>query len=166
MIILLGFSICMIISIFNNKDTRYSGVEKNYGLSYQSSTITIKDGESNNEGKFDASTVVPNKNDLINNLKNNGFEIEYFEKVFDSNIKASQILATKGEHFVDISYDIEGEGQFVFDLYNKHYNEDKYYILALNGNYVYAISDLSTFKNAGFTTLANDGIQFINHSNE
>lgn len=165
-IILAGFSIFMIISLSNNKNTKYSGVEKNYGLAYQSSTITIKDGEAGNEGKFDASIVVPNKETLINNLRNKGFEIEYSEKVFDYDIKANQILATKGEHFINISYDIECDKQSVFDLYNEHYNEDKYYILALNGSYVYAISDSKTFKDAGFTTLANDGTQFINHSNE
>lgn len=165
-IILVGVSIFIIITKTDNKGTSYSGVEKNYGLAYQSNNITIQDGNLNNEGGFDVSTVVPDRETLINNLKNKGFEIEYSEKVFDSNIKATQILAKKGKRFLNISYDIEGEEESVFDLYNKYYEEDKYYILALNVNYVYAVSGKSTFNDAGFTSLANNGIQFINHSNE
>lgn len=165
LMILVGVVIFMIIGTSDNH--KNSGIEKNYGLAYQSSNISIIDGElSDTTGKFDASTVVPNRDILIKNLKEKEFEIKYYEKVFDSNIKANQIIATKGEHFVDISYDIKWDEKSIFDLYNEHYNNDKYYILALNGSYVYAISDSKTFEYAGFTTLANDGTQFINHSNQ
>lgn len=161
--------VCLVILIVkksSNIDSKNTGIEKNYGLSYQSNNITISEDGTTKDSIFDASTVVPDEETIVTNLKNKGYKIEYSDKVLDSNIEADQIIAKKDDRFVNISYNIEGEEESVFNLYNEYYDENNYYILALNGNYVYVVSDDKTFKDAGFTSLANDGIQFINHNNK
>jgi hypothetical protein len=35
--------------------------------------------------------------------------------------------------------------------------------MAMNGTFVYCISDKKVFKDAGFKSLANNGIQYINY---
>lgn len=158
--------VCSIFIVIKNYSNKTTGIEKNYGLAHFSNTITIsKDGKT--EGTtFDSSKVVPDEKNILSNLKDEGYKIKTYDNVFDSNIKVKQVIAKKGNSYIDISYNLEeSEGEEVFELYDEHYDENSYYILALNGDYVYAISDEDAFDDAGFTSLANDGIQFINHNN-
>lgn len=147
-----------------SSESKKSGVEKNYGLAYQSGTYNIDDSDS--KDTFDATDVVPDENTLITNLENNDYDIEQTEKVFDSDINAMTITAKKENSFCLITYRLDQtEADKVFELYEKKYTEDDYYIMAKNGTFVYCISDDTTFKDAGFNELSNSGIQYINHDN-
>jgi uncharacterized lipoprotein YehR (DUF1307 family) len=141
-----------------------SGVEKNYGLAYQSGTINVD--ESNPKDAFDAADVVPDENTLTTNLEGKGYDIEKTETVFDSDINATTISAKKINSFCVITYCLDQtEAEKVFEAYEKKYNENDYYIMAQNGAFVYCTSDDNSFKDAGFTGFANSGTQFINHDN-
>jgi|GEM_PF-726934 len=147
-----------------SSETDKSGVERNYGLSYHSSTINLDDSDS--KVAFDATDVVPDENTLITNLKIKNYDIEQTETVFDSDIKAMTISAKKNNSFCVITYCLDQtEADKVFELYEKKFTEADYYIMAKNSTFVYCISDNNSFKDAGFTELANDGIQYINHDN-
>ena len=78
-----------------------SGVEKNYGLAYQSGTINVD--ESNPKDAFDAADVVPDENTLTTNLEGKGYDIEKTETVFDSDINATTISAKKINSFCVIT---------------------------------------------------------------
>lgn len=109
---------------------------------------------------------MPDENTLITNLKSKGYDIEQTETVFDSDIKAMTISAKKKNSFCVITYRLDqNQADKVFELYEKKFSEDDYYIMAKNGTFVYCISDNNSFKDAGFTELANNGIQYINHDN-
>ncbi len=76
------------------------------------------------------------------------------------------ISAKKGNSFCVITYRLDQtEADKVFELYEKKFIEDDYYIMAKNGTFVYCISDDASFRDAGFNELANSGIQYINHDN-
>ena len=71
------------------------------------------------------------------------------------------VVAQKDGKFIDIVYGLSNdEAKTIFALYEELY-PDNYYILAQNGNYVYCVSDKTTFRKAGFTTTANVGEQYI-----
>ena len=151
----------------NQGDTPKSGVEKNYGDSYQSGTVNIGgDGEGDGT-EFHAEDVVPSKEELKENLGKLGFAIEETDKVLDSDIAAEQISAVDGDKFCVISYGLDSDAaKNVFAIYEKQYSEDQYYILAQNEKFVYCVSDKKTFDAAGFKSLANSGTQYINHDKE
>jgi len=138
-------------------DHRKGNTERNYGIAHIETKIT-----SNGIEETKPEDAVPQKEELIQNLKDKGYEIEYYDTVFDSDISCYRIYATKNNEFIDICYDLTGENaKTVFDEYEKKY--DKYYLMAMNGTFVYCISDKKVFKDAGFKSLANNGIQYINH---
>ena len=139
-----------------NKD-RKEKIERNYGISHTETKIT-----SNGVETTKPEDAVPPKEQLIQNLEDKGYDIEYFDTVFDSDISCHRIYATKDNEFIDICYDLTKENaETAFYEYEKKY--DKYYLMAMNGTFVYCISDKKVFKDAGFKSLANSGIQYINH---
>lgn len=139
------------------KDDGKENTERNYGISHIETKIT-----SNGIEETKPENAVPQKEELIQNLKDKGYEIEYYNTVFDSEISCYRILATKDSKFIDICYDLtEENAETAFYKYENKY--DKYYLMAMNGTFVYCISDKEVFKDAGFKSLANNGIQYINH---
>jgi len=140
-----------------NKEGRKERTERNYGISHIETNIT-SDGVISTKPE----EAVPQKEQLLQNLGKKGYNIEYFDTVFDSDISCYRILATKGNDFIDICYDLTDENaEQAFREYEKKYEE--YYLMAMNGTFVYCISDKKVFKDAGFKSLANNGIQYINH---
>jgi hypothetical protein len=135
------------------------GIQRNYGVSNLEIDVLDKNGNINTEG-FDASKVVPSKSKLIENLTKAGYTIKQYTTVYDTGISAERIYASKNESSIDICYGLsETNAQEVFKFFEKKYPE--FYLLAMNCNYVYFISDKQTFKNAGFTSLGNVGTQYI-----
>ncbi len=105
--------------------------------------------------------IVPSKENLIAALTEEEYEISEPEVPEVSNEAAERVLAEKGDRFIDIVYGLDAEElQTVFHYYEETYED--YYILAINGDYVYCVSDKKTFSKAGFTSKANIGIQYIN----
>ena len=68
-------------------------------------------------------------------------------------------MARNGELFVDITYGLTVEQAKQAVL---HYDDayPLYYLAAQNEAYAYVISDRQAFDDAGFTSLANIGIQY------
>ena len=166
MMVILVFGVmgCMSKKEETSSESKKSGVEKNYGLAYQSGTYNIDDNDS--KDTFDTTDVVPDENTLITNLESKDYDIEQTETVFDSNINAMTISAKKKNSFCVITYRLgQTEADKVFELYEKKFTEDDYYIMAKNGTFVYCVSDDISFRDAGFNELANLGIQYINHDN-
>ncbi|CUH93061.1 hypothetical protein [Herbinix luporum] len=139
------------------KDDRKENIERNYGISHIETKIT-----SNGVEETKPEDAVPQKEQLLQNLEDKGYDIEYYDTVFDSDIPCYRIYATKDNEFIDICYGLtEENAETAFYEYEKRY--DKYYLMAMNGTFVYCISDKKVFKDAGFKSLANNGIQYINH---
>lgn len=139
------------------KDDRKENIERNYGISYTEAKIT-----SNGVEDTKPEDAVPQKEQLLQNLEDKGYDIEYYDTVFDSDISCYRIYATKDNEFIDICYDLtEENAEKAFCEYENKY--DEYYLMAMNGTFVYCISDKKVFKDAGFKSLANNGIQYINH---
>lgn len=133
--------------------------DSNDSNSIRWNTITITDIDSSSVDK-----IVPDRESLTENLENAGYTITEYTSVGDSALSIDRIVAEKDSKFIDITYGLtyEDAGN-IFDEYYDLYKEDgDYYILALNGNYVYCVSDKKTFSNAGFTSTGNIGIQYIN----
>lgn len=150
-------AIIFVSVIVLKRDHEKGYTERNYGISHVETKIT-----SNGIEETKLEDAVPQKEELIQNLKDKGYELEYYDTVFDSDISCYRIYATKNNEFIDICYDLTVENaKTAFDEYEKKY--DKYYLMAMNGTFVYCISDKKVFKDAGFKSLANNGIQYINH---
>ncbi len=110
----------------------------------------------------DPDKIVPTRDSLVKNLEDSGYTITTLSSVEGSDLTLDRILAEKGNKFIDIVYGLSSEdAPKIFDLYCEMYPDD-YYILAQNGNYVYCISDKRTFSKAGFTSMGNVGVQYIN----
>ena len=113
-------------------------------------------------GAPDPEKIVPARETLIDNLKAKGYEIEELPSVECSGLSVDRVIARDGDKFIDIVYGLSSDEAIeIFDLFRGMY-PDGYYILARNGNYVYCVSDRSTFKNAGFKSKDNVGTQYIN----
>ena len=105
---------------------------------------------------------MPKRGVLVENLENSGYEITEHTSVEGSDLAIDRIVAQKGDKCIDIVYGLSSDdAKVIFELYCGLYPDD-YYILAQNGNYVYCVSDKTTFRKAGFTTTANVGEQYIN----
>lgn len=110
---------------------------------------------------FNPDKIVPVKQTLIDRLTEADYEISEPEVPEVTSAEAERVLAEKKDRFIDIVYGLDAEGlQTVFQYYEETYED--YYILAINGDYVYCVSDKKTFSKAGFTSTANIGIQYIN----
>lgn len=170
-IFILVSAIILAVCVANNKKEKNieivkSGIEKNHGLSYQSIEVNVNQDGTIDNSIFNAEDIVPNKDTLINNLKDKGFDIKITNTVFTSNIHAEQIYASYKDAFCTITYGLDqDEADEIFLLYEKEYTENQYYIMVKNGVFVYCVSDNDTFTKAGFKGLANSGIQYINHDN-
>ncbi|MBQ9767843.1 MAG: hypothetical protein IJW37_07050 [Lachnospiraceae bacterium] len=105
--------------------------------------------------------IVPSKEILVGNLEDNGYTTTEYTAVEGLDLMIDRIVSEKGNKFIDITYGLTAEeADRVFHIYENLYTDD-YYILAINGNYVYCVSDKKTFSKAGFTTTANIGVQYI-----
>lgn len=117
----------------------------------------------NTNGVPDPDKIVPKREILIENLEDKGYQIKTQTTVEGSDLVVDRVIAQKESKFIDIVYGLSAEDSAkIFELYCELYSDD-YYILAQNGNYVYCVSDKKTFKNAGFTTTDNVGVQYINN---
>jgi hypothetical protein len=130
---------------------------KNYGVSNVTTNIN---GNGTYSSEIDIDSIVPNAQELVENLENKGYEVNHFETVGELNLSVKRIYAKKNNSFIDICYDVsKADAESVFTQYEDSY--PSFYILAQNDSYVYCISDKKTFKNAGFHSLANVGTQYI-----
>ena len=116
---------------------------------------------SNTNGVPDPEKIVPKRDVLMENLEDSKYEITTYTTVEGSDLIIDRVVAQKDGKFIDIVYGLSNdEAKTIFALYEELYPDD-YYILAQNGNYVYCVSDKTTFRKAGFTTTANVGEQYI-----
>ena len=137
-------------------------IVKNVGLSYFTQNIEGKDGTST----FCADDFVPEQEELTKNLENVGFHIEIKDKALNSDIPATQISASKAERYCYITYGLTDEqAKEIYEIYEKQFSKSSYYILVQNESYVYCFSDHKTFLDAGFESLATNGILCINEYN-
>ena len=115
----------------------------------------------NTNGVPDPEKIVPKRDVLMENLEDSKYEITTYTTVEGSDLIIDRVVAQKDGKFIDIVYGLSNdEAKTIFALYEELY-PDNYYILAQNGNYVYCVSDKTTFRKAGFTTTANVGEQYI-----
>lgn len=107
-----------------------------------------------------ADDIVPAYEVLVQNLTEEGYTVTEDEKALDCDVKAKRVIAEKGKKYIDICYGLEEEDvDTVLKKYIEKYEDTSFYILAQNENYVYCVSDKTTFKKSGFTSLANFGYQ-------
>ncbi|NLK73043.1 MAG: hypothetical protein GX285_08505, partial [Clostridiales bacterium] len=107
------------------KDDRKENIERNYGISYTEAKIT-----SNGVEDTKPEDAVPQKEQLLQNLEDKGYDIEYYDTVFDSDISCYRIYATKDNEFIDICYDLtEENAEKAFYEYENKY--DEYYLMAM-----------------------------------
>ncbi|MDE5945701.1 MAG: hypothetical protein K2G63_00120 [Oscillospiraceae bacterium] len=105
--------------------------------------------------------IVPTKDELIKNLNDNGYSVKTFDKILDTDISGERVYAEKGKKYIDICYGLSNsDAETLFKRYEEYKSGD-YYIIAQNGNYVYAVSDKKTFKISGFESTDNVGQQYI-----
>lgn len=106
--------------------------------------------------------VVPSYETLIQNLTDEGYDIQEETSALDCDVSARRVIATKGKKYIDICYELQEEDlDMVFTKYREKYEDTSFYVLAQNGNFVYCISDKKTFMKSGFTSLANYGQQIL-----
>lgn len=114
-------------------------------------------------GVPDPDKIVPKREVLIENLEKSGYTITALTAIDGSDLTIDRVMAQKENKFIDIVYGLSAEDvSKIFELYCDLYSND-YYILAQNGNYVYCVSDKSTFSKAGFTSTDNVGVQYIHN---
>lgn len=155
----LFFTIILLVGVFiymKNDKT----IEKNYGIAYVTSNGKVSEDGVYTTTVTDIDSVVPTENELIKNLTDDGYNAASYDAINGLDISLRRVYAEKKSSFIDICYTLSiTDAKRVFDYYEDTY--ENYYLLAQNKNYVYCISDKKTFKNAGFASLANDGIQYI-----
>ncbi len=117
-----------------------------------------------NNGVIETNGVIPEKSDLMENLKDAGYALTEHTSMEGSDLTIDRIFAEKGSKFIDITFCAsEEEAKALFGAYCDMYEaDDDYYILAQNLNYVYCVSDKKTFSTAGFKSTSNIGTQYIN----
>lgn len=112
-------------------------------------------------GVPDPDKIVPEREALIENLKGSGYAVSELPSVEGLGISVDRVFAQNGDRFIDIVYGASAEeASEIFEAFCGLYPDD-YYILARNGNYVYCVSDKTTFSKAGFKSTDNVGVQYI-----
>lgn len=110
----------------------------------------------------EAEDIVPSYEILMQNLTKEGYSIEEEMQALNCDVKAKRVIATKGNKYIDICYELNDEDvDLVFEKYREKYEDTSFYILAQNGKFVYCVSDKKTFKKSGFTSTANVGYQIM-----
>lgn len=109
---------------------------------------------------------MPSRAELIDNTKDAGYTVTEFNDIYDLKVSGERVLAEKDGKFIDICYGLsEDDAKEVFRYYETKYDSQiksqEYYMLSRNQNFVYFISDKSTFKVSGFKSIDNDGEQYI-----
>ena len=117
-----------------------------------------------NDGEINTNGIVPERETLVENLTNAGYTITEYASVDGSSLSIDRLIAEKEDKFIDITYGLsEEDAEEIFHAYCDIYREDgDHYILALNLNFVYCVSDKETFSTAGFKSTSNIGVQYIN----
>jgi len=104
--------------------------------------------------------IIPAREALITALQDKGYEVMELGTAIDPALPAQRVYAHKGRQFVDICYGLTVEqAKEVLLQYGAAYAD--YVLLAQNEKYAYCISDKEAFDDAGFTSLANIGTQYI-----
>ncbi len=106
--------------------------------------------------------IVPSMQELTDNLNDKGYTVEIFDQIYDTNVSGKRVYAEKGGKYIDICYGLSSsDAEMLFKTYEDKYEPYDYYIIAQNGNYVYAVSDKKTFKLSEFESTDNVGQQDI-----
>ncbi len=158
---IIGITIIGAVALFSyNKFI--AGAFKDVNYNYGVSNVEIN-GVTNSqtpEKEFSADDVVPPKDDIIKSLKDSGYKVTEYDFALNTDIPAQRVYAEKNGMFIDICYGLsKDDAVSVFSEYESSYT--KYYLLSRNENYVYCISDKTTFKKSGFKGLENIGVQYI-----
>lgn len=112
--------------------------------------------------KNGAASIVPSKDELIDNLTDEGYTISYSNDIYGLDVAGERVYAEKGSSCIDICYKLSKEDALkVFKYYEEKYLSYDYYILAQNENFVYYISDKEVFCESGFKSTDNIGNQYI-----
>lgn len=119
-------------------------------------------GDRKSSGIPEPDKIVPPENKLVDNLTDNGYSVETFDTILDTDFSGKRVYAEKGDKYIDICYELStSDAETLFSTYEDKYQSGDYYIIAQNGNYVYAVSDKKTFKISGFESTDNVGQQDI-----
>lgn len=113
-----------------------------------------------------AESIVPSRSELIDNTKEAGYTVTEFDDIYDLKVSGERVLAEKDGKFIDMCYGLsENDAKEVYRYYETKYDPQlksgEYYMLSRNQNFVYFVSDKSTFKVSGFKSTDNDGEQHI-----
>lgn len=154
-IIVIVFCIAASVASFIDLGTGMEVTNGLYGV-----TINVSPG--GEEWTYDADSVVPDRETLISNLEQAGYQIELYDTALNSEIPAQRVLAIKGNHYIDICYGLtEEDAPAILTEYEYVYGYQKFYVLARNQEYVYCIGSKKAFKHSGFTELSNDGLMYL-----
>ncbi|MDR0530737.1 MAG: hypothetical protein LBG83_01550 [Oscillospiraceae bacterium] len=111
--------------------------------------------------------IIPPREALVTALKEKGYDVKEYGIEIKSQ-PATWVYAEKYEgeirRLVDITYcETDEQAQEKFKQYFALYYADppRFYVLARNEYWVYCFSDKLAFRDAGFTSLANNGEQYI-----
>jgi len=103
--------------------------------------------------------IVPEREALIAALREHGYTIEEFDTPLGLDIPAQRVLAIRDDTFIDIVYGLSIAHAIEAVLqYDDHH--PIYFWAAQNGHFAYVISHRQVFDDAGFTSMANRGIQY------
>jgi len=109
--------------------------------------------------------IIPQRDALVADLTEKGYEVQTFDTALNSEIPAQRVLAKKGDSFVDICYGLTDEqAKNLFENYKAKYHKDSrptYYIMAQNRQYLYCVSSRQVFNDAGFLGDYNEGTQYV-----
>ena len=154
---MISFAACDVSSDINFNISKGSN-DNNDSISINMDGITITDIDQSAVDK-----IVPTKENLVKNLEDAEYTLTAYTSIGDSTLSIDRIVAEKDSKFIDITYGLSSkEADEIFKIYCDIYEDNNYYILARNGNYVYCVKDKKTFSKAGFTSTGNIGIQYIN----
>jgi|BioPla2DNA2_1021312.scaffolds.fasta_scaffold12320_1 hypothetical protein len=160
----LAIAFCLMNFFTDSKAKEDTGIEKNYGVAYGISQVKVNNDKVE-VNAIDLKDIIPSVQVLLKNLDAKGYEIETYDLALDDRTKATRVFAKQGDKFIDISYcNSTKDAVEAFKSYEDKYKD--YYIMAQNDKFIYCISDTETFDIAGFESLYNVGIQYINHDKE
>lgn len=112
--------------------------------------------------KNGAASVVPSKEEIVENLTDEGYNVKYSKDIYGLDVTGERVFAEKGSSCIDICYELnKDDATKIFKYYEEKYLSGDYYIIAQNENFVYYISDKAAFRKSGFKSTDNIGTQHI-----
>lgn len=106
---------------------------------------------------------------LIDNLRENDYTINEYDRINDINIKSSRIYAQNGASLVDACYDFSKDDlDQIYSYYDKLYKTSEPYLLTINYEdklIVYCCSDEKAYEESGFSHNADIIIKY-QHDNK